>query len=155
MLFLWDFLLWKEIERKYILSLWVRRAFSAIIYWRKYILLYLINPHTVLLVVRQWWRQLARMKRRSNSTRLHGAISHKAVIFILATVRTLNLTNISVSCGWRRLLFHIETVTYMLNKQSRTAKKGQHCSLEVSGSLIIPNNRLRHGWIVCQDLFTR
>jgi hypothetical protein len=28
-----------------------------------------------------WWRGRASLKRRSNSTRLHGAISHKTVIF--------------------------------------------------------------------------
>jgi hypothetical protein len=37
------------------------------------------------------WRQYAPLKSRSNSTRLHRAISHKGVIFILV-VRTWNLT---------------------------------------------------------------
>jgi hypothetical protein len=37
-------------------------------------------------------RQYASPKRRSISTILHGAISQKAFIFILAAVRTSNLT---------------------------------------------------------------
>jgi hypothetical protein len=39
-----------------------------------------------------WWRQYAPMKRRYTSTRLHQTIYQKAVIFILAAVRTWNLT---------------------------------------------------------------
>jgi hypothetical protein len=40
-----------------------------------------------------WWRRhYVPLKRRSNSTRLHGAISQKGVTFILSAVRTWNLT---------------------------------------------------------------
>jgi hypothetical protein len=39
-----------------------------------------------------WWRQYAPLKCQSTSTRLHSATSQKAVIIILAAVRTLNLT---------------------------------------------------------------
>jgi hypothetical protein len=39
-----------------------------------------------------WWRQYAPLKCRSTSTRLHGAISQNVDIFILAAVRTWNLT---------------------------------------------------------------
>jgi hypothetical protein len=39
-----------------------------------------------------WWRQQALLKRRSISTRLHGATSQKTVIFMLASLRTWNLT---------------------------------------------------------------
>jgi hypothetical protein len=42
-------------------------------------------------------RQLIPLKRRFTSTRLHGVILQKAVIFILASVKTWNLTNIRVS----------------------------------------------------------
>jgi hypothetical protein len=35
-----------------------------------------------------WWRQYPRLKCRSTFTRLHNATSQKAVIFILAAVRT-------------------------------------------------------------------
>jgi hypothetical protein len=38
------------------------------------------------------WRQFAPLKRRPTPTRLHGAISHKELIFILAAVKTWNLT---------------------------------------------------------------
>jgi hypothetical protein len=38
------------------------------------------------------FHQYAPLKHKSTSLRLHGAISQKAVIFILATVRTRNLT---------------------------------------------------------------
>jgi hypothetical protein len=43
-----------------------------------------------------WWRQYAPLKRRSTSTWLHSATSQKTVNFILATVRTWNLTFITV-----------------------------------------------------------
>jgi hypothetical protein len=39
-----------------------------------------------------WWRQQAPLKRRWTSTRLHGATTQKTAIFILAVVRTWNLT---------------------------------------------------------------
>jgi hypothetical protein len=39
-----------------------------------------------------WWRQHAPLKRRSTSIWLHGSISQKALNFILAAVRTWNLT---------------------------------------------------------------
>jgi hypothetical protein len=42
-----------------------------------------------------WWRQYAPLKRRSTSTRVHGAISQRVVIFIVAAVRTCNLTRFS------------------------------------------------------------
>jgi hypothetical protein len=38
-----------------------------------------------------WWRQWAPLKRRSTRTRLNDVISHKALIFILAAVRTWNI----------------------------------------------------------------
>jgi hypothetical protein len=39
-----------------------------------------------------WWRQYAPLKRRSTSTWLHGSSSQKTFNFILAAVRTWNLT---------------------------------------------------------------
>jgi hypothetical protein len=39
-----------------------------------------------------WWRQYAPLKRRSTSTRLHGAIFQKTIIFMLATMKTWNIT---------------------------------------------------------------
>jgi hypothetical protein len=39
-----------------------------------------------------WWRWYAPLKRRSTAMRLYGEISQKVVIFILAPVRTWNLT---------------------------------------------------------------
>jgi hypothetical protein len=45
----------------------------------------------------RWWRQYAPLKRRSTSTWLHGATSHKTLNFILAAVRTWNLTVCSFS----------------------------------------------------------
>jgi hypothetical protein len=54
------------------------------------------------------------LKRRSTSTRLHGALSQKAVIFTLPDVRTLNLTRVNVVLGeqkignrWVRCIFFI------------------------------------------------
>jgi hypothetical protein len=41
----------------------------------------------------------APLKRRSASTRLHGAISQKVVIFILAAVRTLSITFCYTVCS--------------------------------------------------------
>jgi hypothetical protein len=38
------------------------------------------------------------LKRRFTSTKLHDAISQKALIFILAAVRTLNITKLSLVC---------------------------------------------------------
>jgi hypothetical protein len=40
----------------------------------------------------RWWLQFATLKRPSNQTRLHGAISLKALIFMSAVVRTWSLT---------------------------------------------------------------
>jgi hypothetical protein len=40
-----------------------------------------------------WWRLYAPVKSRAASTRLHGAISEKVVSFILASVRTWNITD--------------------------------------------------------------
>jgi hypothetical protein len=40
-----------------------------------------------------WWWQYAPLKHLSTSTWLHGAISQKTLNFILADVRTWNLTN--------------------------------------------------------------
>jgi hypothetical protein len=44
-----------------------------------------------------WWRQYAPLRRRFTSTRLHGTISQKTVIFMLAVVRTWNLTSSKVT----------------------------------------------------------
>jgi hypothetical protein len=41
----------------------------------------------------QWWRQYTPLKRQSTSTWLHGSSSQKTLSFILATVRTWNLTS--------------------------------------------------------------
>jgi hypothetical protein len=38
-----------------------------------------------------WWRQQAPLKRQETSTRLHGA-THKTAMYILAALRTWNLT---------------------------------------------------------------
>jgi hypothetical protein len=43
-----------------------------------------------------WWRQQAPLKHWSISSRLHGSISQKTVIFIFAAVRRRNLTYIFV-----------------------------------------------------------
>jgi hypothetical protein len=37
-----------------------------------------------------WWTQYIPLKRRCTSTRLHGTVSQKAVMFMLAAVRTWN-----------------------------------------------------------------
>jgi hypothetical protein len=47
------------------------------------------------------WGQYAPLNRRSTSTRLYGAIPQKALIFILATVRTWNLTFVTLL--WKQL----------------------------------------------------
>jgi hypothetical protein len=39
-----------------------------------------------------WWRQYAPLKRRSTSIWLHSSISQKTLNFILATIRTWNVT---------------------------------------------------------------
>jgi hypothetical protein len=45
-----------------------------------------------------WWREHAPLKRLSASTWLHGDISQKTLNFILAAVRTWNLTYMQVTC---------------------------------------------------------
>jgi hypothetical protein len=40
-----------------------------------------------------WWKQYARLKRRSTSTWLYGSTSQMTLNFILAAMRTLNRTN--------------------------------------------------------------
>jgi hypothetical protein len=48
-----------------------------------------------------WWRQYAPLKRGSTSTWLHSNTSQKTLNFILAAMRTWNLTsNLSVQCLW-------------------------------------------------------
>jgi hypothetical protein len=45
-----------------------------------------------------WWRQYGRLKRRYASMGLHGAISQKAIISLLAAVGTWNLTQLYFTC---------------------------------------------------------
>jgi hypothetical protein len=49
-----------------------------------------------------WWRQCASLKRRYTSTRLHGAVSQKGVVFIATALSTWSLTNL-MSCfqSWK------------------------------------------------------
>jgi hypothetical protein len=47
-----------------------------------------------------WWRQYVPLKRLSAPTRQHGAISQKAVMFILTAVRTWKLTSIMRLAEW-------------------------------------------------------
>lgn len=47
-----------------------------------------------------WWRQYAPLKHQPTCTRLHCVISQRAVIFILATLRTWNLTMQSLFQPW-------------------------------------------------------
>jgi hypothetical protein len=54
-----------------------------------------------------WWRQYALLKRRSNTTRLHGAISQQALIFcslFLLRLRIISSFIIQYAYCWRCLL---------------------------------------------------
>jgi hypothetical protein len=61
-----------------------------------------------------WWRQFTPLKHRSTPTRLHGGITRKALIFIVASVRTWNLT-------FRIYLVQIHTHTHYKPIQSLKA----------------------------------
>jgi hypothetical protein len=53
------------------------------------------------------WRQYAPMKRRSSTTRLHGAISQKALTFICSLLRLSNILT-RIRC------FHIQLVNFLI-----------------------------------------
>jgi hypothetical protein len=55
----------------------------------------------------RWWLQYAPLKRRSTSTRLNGATSQMTAIFILLTVRTLNITNPNLYLHGRKWRQHV------------------------------------------------
>jgi hypothetical protein len=59
-----------------------------------------------------WWKQYTPLKRRCTSTRLHGAISQKALSFINATaVRTWNLTCLRYLISWLESLVGSDTLS--------------------------------------------
>jgi hypothetical protein len=61
----------------------------------------------------EWWKQYSALKRRWTSTRLHCAITQKAVIFIFATMKTCNLQNMFLEIDFN-IIFPFTSIYFKL-----------------------------------------
>jgi hypothetical protein len=92
-----------------------------------------------------WWRQQAPLKNRQTSTRLHGATTQKTVLYMLAALRTWNLSDQLVKKTLSQESFSHSGSQTHTSFWSRSVSKDGWVKHRMSRGALLPTSPLRWG----------